>query len=149
MKQNALVVLDTNVYVSALLNPFGKPGRLVSNIFSPQQVYMPVLTPEICDELSTTLCYPKIKKLIKMEKSDIERWILALCSFGYEFTPRQTYRTLIQEDPKDDRFLIAAIESGSSLIVSGDKHLLSRHPFQGISIYTPAEALIFLKLCES
>ncbi len=146
MKQTTLVVLDTNVYVSALLNPFGKPGRLISNIFSPVQVYMPVLTPEICHELRTTLCYPKIKKLVKMEENDIERWILALCSFGYELIPKHIYPTLIQEDPKDDRFLIAAIESGSSLIVSGDKHLLSKHPFEGILIYTPAEALTYLDL---
>ncbi|HQS84498.1 MAG TPA: hypothetical protein PLY23_06315 [Alphaproteobacteria bacterium] len=43
--------------------------------------------------------------------------------------------------------MIAAIESGSSLIVSGDKHLLSKHPFEGILIYTPAHALTYLDLC--
>ncbi len=44
-------------------------------------------------------------------------------------------------DPKDDKFLEAAIAADASLIVTGDRDLLVLDPFRGIRIMTPGEFL--------
>jgi predicted nucleic acid-binding protein len=38
------------------------------------------------------------------------------------------------EDPDDDKFLACALESGSTVIVSGDKHLLKISGYQNIEV---------------
>jgi predicted nucleic acid-binding protein len=44
-------------------------------------------------------------------------------------------------DPKDNKFLEAALSSQADCIVSGDADLLDLTPFEGISILRPAEFL--------
>lgn len=44
-------------------------------------------------------------------------------------------------DPRDDKFLELAVAGPAEIIVSGDADLLALHPFQGISIVTPARFL--------
>jgi len=47
----------------------------------------------------------------------------------------------IQSDPKDDKFLEAAIAGQVDFIVSGDKHLLNLENFRSIPIITAREFL--------
>lgn len=44
-------------------------------------------------------------------------------------------------DPKDDKFLDAAVSGQADFLVSGDADLLVLHPFRGIPILTPAAFL--------
>jgi len=44
-------------------------------------------------------------------------------------------------DPKDDKFLELALSGQADYILSSDKDLLILHPFQGITISTPADFL--------
>jgi putative PIN family toxin of toxin-antitoxin system len=44
-------------------------------------------------------------------------------------------------DPRDDKFLEAAVHGEARLIVTGDRDLLALDPFQGIRIVTPAAFL--------
>jgi len=45
-------------------------------------------------------------------------------------------------DPNDDHVLGCAVAAKAHLIISGDRDLLSLHPFQGISIHSPADFLV-------
>ncbi len=44
-------------------------------------------------------------------------------------------------DPKDNKFLDAAINGQAEVIITGDKDLLILHPYQSIQIITPAQYL--------
>jgi putative PIN family toxin of toxin-antitoxin system len=44
-------------------------------------------------------------------------------------------------DPKDDMILELAVSGQADVIVSGDDDLLVLHPFRGISILAPEDAL--------
>ena len=44
-------------------------------------------------------------------------------------------------DADDDVVIATAIAAGARLIVSGDSDLLVLHPFRGVPILTPAEAI--------
>lgn len=52
-------------------------------------------------------------------------------------TPRGTIR-----DPDDDHVLGCALAASAKVIVTGDKDLLSLHPFRGIAIVKPAAYLV-------
>ena len=49
-------------------------------------------------------------------------------------------------DATDNKFLELAIDAKAQVIVSGDKHLRSMHPFQGISIISPS---VFLSIINT
>ena len=51
----------------------------------------------------------------------------------------QNYEPIVLEDPDDDIYLIAAMESLSRYIVSGDQHLLKMNDFSGIKIITAVD----------
>jgi len=44
-------------------------------------------------------------------------------------------------DPSDNRFLELALDAKAEIIVSGDEHLRSMHPWRGIAILSPGEFL--------
>ena len=44
-------------------------------------------------------------------------------------------------DPRDDKFLEAAVHGRADLIVTGDRDLLDLNPFRGIAILAPAAYL--------
>ena len=44
-------------------------------------------------------------------------------------------------DPKDHKFLEAAVSGRADVIVTGDNDLLDPNPFRGIAIVTPADDL--------
>jgi putative PIN family toxin of toxin-antitoxin system len=43
------------------------------------------------------------------------------------------------EDPHDDKFIAAAIDTQTKIIISGDKHLLKVSGYHGISVLTPRQ----------
>gem|GEM_PF-2844837 len=43
----------------------------------------------------------------------------------------------VSVDPTDDMFLAAALTSGATVIVSGDRHLLDVAGWRGIAVLTP------------
>jgi len=44
-------------------------------------------------------------------------------------------------DPKDDKFLEAALNGRADLIITGDADLLAMHPWRGIAVLSPAKYL--------
>jgi predicted nucleic acid-binding protein len=52
-----------------------------------------------------------------------------------------TQRIAACRDPKDDKFLDAALNGEAHVILTGDQDLLELHPFHGIEILSPAEFL--------
>ncbi len=45
----------------------------------------------------------------------------------------------VSADPDDDKFRAAAVASGASVIVSGDRHLVDVSGWRGIEVLTPRE----------
>ena len=62
------------------------------------------------------------------------------------FGTLETAQIIIEKDPKDDKFLHAALEGNADYIVSGDHHLLELKSYEGIKILSPGN---FLELLEN
>ena len=59
----AKIVIDTNLIISAFLNPHGKPAAIIDATIDDQLTL--VTSPGILDEARRVFSYPKLKKWLK------------------------------------------------------------------------------------
>lgn len=133
-------VLDTNVYVAALLSRDGAPARLVRALA--EGLFDAVVCPGLLTELDGVLARPKIAR--RIPEADARAYIAWLRRVAVvEADPGDI--PAVSPDPDDDFILALAHESGAQVVVSGDEHLLGLTD-AGIRILSPA---VFADLVES
>lgn len=131
------VVLDTNIFISAIL--YGGNPRKVVNLAVTEliEVYISL---ELLEELGRVL-----RGKFTLGSFEIDTIISEIKDFAEIATP-QVRLQVIKEDPSDDKVLECAAEAKARFIISGDKHLLNLGNFRGIKIVNPAEFLRVIKL---
>ena len=126
------VVLDANIYISAAVRPDGPAGQLIERFV--QGEFEIVLSPAVAEEVRRALSYPKVTKALRT-RVDIEEWFWAIVVLADLVEDRPPPR--VCQDPDDDKYLAAAIEGRSALVVTGDKAFLAVKEYEGIQIVTP------------
>ncbi len=126
------VVVDTNVYVSALMFG-GVPGSLLDLAFL--KSFVLVISPALLDELEEKL---RLKFEVPSEDTAIIR---AKLESTAEMVRPDMVLHVITDDPDDDRVLECAVKGRADYIVTGDRHLLKLSAYEGISIVTVREFL--------
>jgi len=142
---NFRIVVDTNVLVSAVLNPHGKPAAILNAIIDDDLNL--ITSPAILEEARRVFFYPKIKKLLKRNNVTLEEtdnYIDRLGKIAF-IVPGDTKVDVITDDPVDNIILACAIEGQANYIVSGDHHLTSLKIYQGIEITSAADLLVHMK----
>ncbi|HJX30871.1 MAG TPA: putative toxin-antitoxin system toxin component, PIN family [Thermodesulfobacteriota bacterium] len=135
------LVLDTNVLVSAILNPRGKPAFILK--LALKGAVELVISQAIIKETHKVLYYPKLIKLLKkngVTAKEVEAFIDNLGGIA-EITKGELVLDVIKADPTDNIILACAVEGGADFIISGDSHLLTLANFEGIDIVEPATLL--------
>jgi putative PIN family toxin of toxin-antitoxin system len=107
------VVLDTNVYISALMFG-GLPGSLLDLAFL--RAFTLIISPALLDELDE-----KLQAKFEMTIEDAAFLRPRLNSVAQLVELRQSLN-VIAEDPDDNRVLECAVEGRADVIVSGDRH---------------------------
>ena len=128
------VVLDTNVLLSGLMAPEGKPGRVLAAWFEAR--FDVVMSLEQLAEIDRALGYPKIHRKLKWDEQRIEQFIRQLYIRAEVVDLRPT-SVEVPRDSQDTPILATLIVSGADALVSGDDDLLElrgKYPIQ-----TPAE----------
>ena len=127
------VVLDTNVVVSAIFWPGESRDVLV--LWARRRFQM-ALSVEIFEEY----CYAARKVARNVRSVNPEPWLDWIESNAklYEPTPLGKQRS---RDPDDDPLLACCLASGSKLLISKDKDLLSLGKPFGVEVLTPREFL--------
>jgi len=136
------IVLDTNVFVSALINPRGKPAQILNYVFESKVRLF--TSPSIIEELERVLSYPKLVKRHGLEKQELKKFVSDLLSILSLVEGKKAIE-LIAENPADNNYLSCAVDAKADFIVSGDIHLLNLREYEGIQIITPAQ---FLEMLE-
>lgn len=128
------VVIDTNVLISSLFFTTSTPAQAVDKAVTKAEL---IATTETLRELIGKLYSPKFDRYVRRERRDalLER----VASLVEIIDVLQSIRA--SRDPKDDKFLEAAVNGRADVIVTGDKDLLDLNPFRGIAIVTPAAYL--------
>lgn len=136
------VVLDANIFASALMNPHGKPAEILNYVFENRVQLFASLS--IIEELERVLSYPKLVNRHGLKKREIEEFIYDLLSIVALVKEEDTVE-VIKEDPSDNKYLSCALKGRTDFIISGDEHLLNLGSYKGIQIVTPAR---FLEMME-
>ena len=135
------VVLDTNVWVSALINPTGTPGTLLGKF----RDHVLVASEEILEEVQRVLQYDRIAKRYSLTPGKVSDYLANIRERVELVAANLPDLPIVQADSPDDKFLVAAVKGKADCIVSGDRHLLSLERHQGIPIVSPATLLAFLE----
>ena len=128
------VVLDANVFVSAVLTSSGNPSRIIDMLREGKIKLL--ISPAILAEVKTALLYPKLVKLHGRSKRWIDGFLRELSAIA-EITPGDLLVDAIKDDPSDNIYLACAVEGKADFIVSGDKHLRQLGSFRDIPILEP------------
>ncbi len=130
------VVLDTNVWISALIVPEGKSAQIVAH----WKVFTPMLSESILAEIRRVIEYPRIKKRYRLTDDRVADFISNLRRISTFITVQSSLHA-VPEDPKDDMVVDCAVDGNANYIVSSNPHLLRLREYRGIRILTPSQFL--------
>ena len=136
-------VLDTVVFLRALINPHGRWGRL---LFDLSDRYVIVLSPEIIKEILSVLYRAGLRERFPAmaEPARLEL-VLAILEEAEVVEPRE--KVSVCRDVADDKFFECALEGRADYIVTEDKDILAVTEHRGVKT-AAAEEFIAL-LCAS
>ena len=125
------IVIDANLFASALIEPESNPGRIL-DLVKQNQVEL-ILSPAIIREIKRILLYPRLQKYHHKTVQEIDAYFEDVLMFAWIVEGEKTV-DIIKDDPSDNRYLACAYEGEADYIVSGDHHLLDLETYQGIAI---------------
>ena len=130
------IVLDTNIFVSALISGEGPPGRVLAAIRR-ERITLVTSTYQI-EELRSVLTRDRLKPYIRSEEADDLLYHLEAVGMVMSKLPDIG----LSPDPNDNPILATAVAGQAELIVSGDKgDMLALGQVEGIPIVTAREAV--------
>jgi len=131
------VVLDTNVWLSALLWG-GKPAEIIKA--AEDGKFIVVTSEEIIREINQVLNYPRFRKIYEAEglcHEDLLESVLKIVKF-VNVTKRVK---VVIDHAADNKFVECALAADSDYIVSGDKHVPKVGSYKKIKIVSVTEFL--------
>jgi len=128
------LVVDTNVFASAILFPRSPPRRVVDDALDQGVVLFSEATMR---ELTEVFSRSKFDRYVSRQEREL---VLAQIGRSAELVP---IIRLVREcrHPEDDKFLEVALNGRATVIITGDADLLALHPWRGVAILAPAEFL--------
>jgi len=128
------VVIDTNVFISALLNPQGTPREVINIAISQFVILQSEATYQ---ELESRISKKKFDKYL--EENNRLKFLLAVRNESLFIDI--VHETEIFSDSDDNKFLELAVSGNASYLITGAKDLLIINTYRGIPIITPANFL--------
>ena len=125
------VVVDSNIYISALLFG-GKPREVIA-----------LAENRLLDIYSSEPIKNEVERVLR----DKFRWgkerVAAAASYLWSLSRPVDPQCTVSDcpDPDDNRVLECAIEAKAAFIVTGDEHLLDLDPYRRIAILSPRHFL--------
>ena len=131
------VVLDTVIYVRALINPKGRWGRLALEV---ARRHTTITSPEIIREVIEVLQRRELKdKLPEMEYAIRFEAILAALKEAEIVQPKD--HPSVCRDADDDKFFWCAAAASADYIVSEDRDILAVEEYEGSRTISAADFL--------
>ncbi len=135
------LVLDTNIYVSALISSRSNPALLLDEAGKKYSLF---ISKEILDEVEDVIS----RKKFGFSKEKISTAMEAIMSFSEIINP-EIKVNVIKSDPDDNKILECAIACRASYIISGDAHLLELKEYGSTKIINPKAALELLNTWQN
>jgi len=132
-----LVVLDTNVLISALITPFGNAARILDMVIRGDLRIL--YDDRVISEYREVLLRPKFGFAI----SDVDTLLDYFETEGIKITPSLINEPLVARD--DIQFLEVAISGMADTLITGNKRHFKLKSRRRLKIMTPEEFLKSLK----
>ena len=131
------IVLDTDIFVSALIHGDGPPGRVLAAVKHDGVTL--ITSAAQLHELRNVVSREHLRRCIRREEAeDLIRNLEAVAEVIAADLPNVN----VSPDPDDNLILGTAIAGRADMIISGDKkHMLSPGHVDGIPIVTAADAI--------
>ncbi|MCX7213796.1 MAG: putative toxin-antitoxin system toxin component, PIN family [Burkholderiales bacterium] len=130
------VVIDSNVWIAALITPTGTAGQMLDALLS-QDIDI-LLSEATFAELVSRLDRPKFDRYREPQAWNLFLSELVELALWHEDAGMADG---ISRDADDDKFLALAVNGQATAIISGDKDLLDLVTHEGIPVMTPAQYL--------
>lgn len=127
-------VIDTNVWISAVLSSQGVPAKLVRFALA-QRVL--VFSPPTFEELSTRLYRPKFDPYLTLERRQRILHDVNASARWVDIGEPAVYC----RDREDDKFFETALVANATVLITGDKDLLDAPKLQDLQVLTPLQAV--------
>ena len=138
-----IVLLDTNVIISALLSSAGAPAKILQGWEAGE--FELATSPVLLAELERALTYDRVRMHLKLSEHELESFIQGLRSASIN-VQLLVLLDLILKDPADNRVLECALAVKADYLVTGDHHLLELKEYQGVVILPSAGFLVMLEI---
>jgi putative PIN family toxin of toxin-antitoxin system len=131
------VVVDTNIWISAMLSRDGAPARMVKAVLARA---LPVFSAATFAELETRLWQAKFDRYLGLE---LRRRILHDLNGAAHWVelPAGIAAQRYCRDADDDKFIHVALAAGAAWLITGDRDLLDVPPLPELRILTTSDAL--------
>jgi putative PIN family toxin of toxin-antitoxin system len=136
------VVIDANVYVSALISAKGVPALVVNRWLEGQ--FDVLVSQPIISEILRVTAYERLQRYKRLRESRLE-FVTLLSEQAIWVEPNETV-DVVSEDETDNRYVECAVTGGAEYIVSGDPHLLNVSEYRGVRLVSPND---FIALMDS
>ena len=114
-----VALVDTNVWISALINPRGHPARLKDAWLDNK--FQIVVSVALLDELADVLSRPRICDKYHLKTEDIKEFLRLIAEKSITVTTTGTLH--LCRDPDDDLMLETALNGNATFAVSRDDDL--------------------------
>ncbi len=131
-----IAVIDTNIFMAALLNPSGAPAKIRRRWR--QRQFEILISDAILDEYSDVFSHSPI-----ISGLDVKFLLAELKTFSRRVEIRGTLN--VCKDSDDDKFLEAAVEGGADFLVTKNLKHFPHKLYNGVRIVNVAN---FLKALE-
>ena len=128
-------VVDNNTLVSAILKPLSIPARALGVAREQGSICFSEKTHVEAEEVLSRNKFDKY-----LPKSERMKQLQHMVKQA-DFISVEPLPVLACRDPNDNKFLELAVAACASCIITGDKDLLTLHPFQNIPILSPSDFL--------
>jgi uncharacterized protein len=139
-------VVDTNVWISAFINPHGAPARLLARFALGH--FLLVTSPYLLGEAADVLGRIRIRRAIRRTEDEMVQLLVMLRERSDIVYPSGSLRAC--RDPKDDLVLGTAMVGRAHYLVSRDddikrdEALIAALAEQGVEVVSVARMLAFL-----
>ena len=134
------VVLDTNVWVSALITPACTPAALLRKL----EGHILIASEQMLEEVQRVLQYNRVAEHYNLTPEKVNKYLDNISKKTVLVAANLPDTPIVEADPSDDMFLVRASNGRADCIVSGDRHLLRLAVYQGIPIVSSATLLAFI-----
>lgn len=122
------VVVDANIWISALLN--SKKALAVVNLVEHDQFQL-ICAEALVSELAEVIDRPKFQTKIQPRRKDA---LLELVREKALFVDLPAGSGSVCRDPKDEIYIVCAVVAHADFLVSGDRDLLDLEEHEGVKI---------------